>query len=294
MPRFLNTWTGEFEWHNDPTQVTYAILSHVWRNQEDGGEQSYDDVRRIQAAAKEGCVIPQPPASNALDTLEYHEEGTIFAHPELSDKIKGFCKVARKAGFRLAWKDACCIDKTDSAELSEAINSMYDWYRLSKVCYVHLADVSDGDDPHDASSEFYNSRWHTRGWTLQELIAPEHVVFLTKTWGVLGTKQGLASTLERVAHIELDILTKEAVLDSVSVARRISWAATRETTRVEDRAYSLMGIFGIHMPPIYGEGAYAFLRLLYGLTGKVSLPVAQILERLHPDTLLPHRYRSPG
>lgn len=185
----------------------------------------------------------------------------IFGHPELSDKIKGFCKVARKAGFRLAWNDACCIDKTSSAELSEAINSMYDWYRLSDMCYVYLADVPDGDVRYQHGKLFWQSSWHKRGWTLQELIAPERIFFLTETWSILGTKMSLVHTLVSITGIDFDILMGRATLDSVSVARRMSWAAKRETTRVEDRAYSLLGIFGLHMSPIYGENKNAFLRL---------------------------------
>lgn len=183
------------------------------------------------------------------------------AHTALSDKVKGFCKVAREAGYRLAWNDACCIDKTSSAELSEAINSMFEWYRLSDMCYVYLADVSHGDRPPDRRSEFRRSRWHKRGWTLQELIAPERVEFLTRDWRFLGTKTGLAPTLERITGVNVSILTGRAALDSVGVARRISWAYQRETTRVEDRAYSLMGLFGVHMSATYGEGDNAFIRL---------------------------------
>ncbi|KAL1948071.1 hypothetical protein VTO73DRAFT_12146 [Trametes versicolor] len=258
MPRFLNTWTGKFEWHPDPSRVTYAILSHVWREPERGGEQSYADVLKIQAAVEEGREGPQSSAFDAAEPTEYHEERTIFAHSELSRKIKAFCKVAREAGFRLAWNDACCIDKTSSAELSEAINSMYEWYRLSDMCYVYLADVGDGNSP---TAPFRCSMWHYRGWTLQELIAPERVIFLSMTWNVLGTKMSLAKTLEKITKVDFDILVGRTTLDSVSVARRMSWAAHRYTTRVEDRAYSLLGIFGLHMSPIYGEGENAFLRL---------------------------------
>ncbi|OJT04025.1 Vegetative incompatibility protein HET-E-1 [Trametes pubescens] len=258
MPRFLNTWTGEFEWHNDPKLTTYAVLSHVWRDPNNGGEQSYGDVRRIQATVQNS----RPSVSDtAPSNKDRRQGGSVFSHPELSDKIKGFCKVARDAGFQLAWNDACCIDKTSSAELSEAINSMYEWYRLSDMCYVYLPDVPDGDRPQDPKSKFRESRWHERGWTLQELIAPERVEFLTQSWRFLGTKMGLATTLEQRTGIDFAILTGRAALDSVSVARRMSWAAERHTTRVEDQAYSLLGIFGIHMSPIYGEGGNAFRRL---------------------------------
>lgn len=126
------------------------------------------------------------------------------------------------------------------------------------MCYVFLADLP---DTNASGAAFEESRWHRRGWTLQELIAPKRVVFLSQSWGVLGTKFGLALTLEKITNIDFDVLTGRASLDSVSVARRMSWAARRETTRVEDRAYSLLGIFGVHMLTIYGEGSNAFLRL---------------------------------
>ncbi|EIW53268.1 uncharacterized protein TRAVEDRAFT_85588, partial [Trametes versicolor FP-101664 SS1] len=177
------------------------------------------------------------------------------------EKINGICKVARDAGFRLVWIDSCCIDKTRSAELSEAINSMFEWYRLSDACYVYLSDVPNGDDPRAPESAFRRSRWHTRCWTLQELIAPRHVEFLTQTWGFLSTKTGLATTLEEITGVDFDILTSLQSVNWASVARRMSWAASREATRIEDTAYSLMGIFGVHMSPIYGEGLNAFLRL---------------------------------
>lgn len=265
MPRFLNTRTGEFECH-EARRVPYAILSHTWTLPGGGGEQSYDDIVRLQNKIKELRKNSQLPASDTLsarpdDTTNAYL--TIFSHPDLSEKIKGICEVAREAGFRLLWLDSCCINKESSAELSEAINSMYEWYRLADVCYVYLADVPDGKDPTagEPRSPFRSSRWHQRGWTLQELLAPKRVVFLTRTWRFLGTKMGLASTLEDITGIDFDVLTGTASLDSVSVARRMSWAAQRETARVEDRAYSLMGIFGVHLSPIYGEGHHAFIRL---------------------------------
>ncbi|EIW58341.1 HET-domain-containing protein, partial [Trametes versicolor FP-101664 SS1] len=229
MPRFLNTMSGEFEWHDDPKDITYAILSHTWRSTEHGGEQSYQDIQTLQAT--------------------------------LSDKIRGVCKIARKAGFRLVWIDSCCIDKYNGAELPPAITSMYEWYMLSTICYVYLDDVHDSCDPDALRRAFCLSRWHSRGWTLQELVAPEHVVFMTRAWSVLGTKLGLASILAEVTGVNFDILTGAATVHSVSVAQRMSWAARRTTTQVEDAAYSLMGIFDVHIPPIYGEGTNAFLRL---------------------------------
>lgn len=261
MPRFLDTLTGQFVWKDNPANVVYAILSHTWQSAEQGGEQSYNDVRKLQAEVEASRVATYPLYSRAnrvgADPLESRTNG-IFSHPALSDKISGSCRIARQAGYRLIWNDACCIDKSSSAELTEAINSMFQWYRHADVCYVYLADVPDEDT---FGASFARSKWHRRGWTLQELVAPKRVVFLSQSWRVIGTKFGLALTLEKITNIDFDVLTGRASLDSVSVARRMSWAARRETTRVEDRAYSLLGIFGVHMPTIYGEGSNAFLRL---------------------------------
>ncbi|EIW54234.1 uncharacterized protein TRAVEDRAFT_86618, partial [Trametes versicolor FP-101664 SS1] len=177
-------------------------------------------------------------------------------------KIKGACKIVRDAGFRLIWIDSCCIDKSSSAELAEAINSMFKWYKLSKVCYVFLEDVPGRcENAKDQAARFRKSRWHTRSWTLQELVAPTRVQFYARCWCFLGTKEGLAKTLEKATGIHTDILTGRAAVESTSVAQRLSWAAKRRATRVEDEAYSLMGLFGVYMTLIYGEGKNAFLRL---------------------------------
>lgn len=171
------------------------------------------------------------------------------------DKVRKTCFIAKKHGFDFVWIDTCCIDKTSSAELSEAIISMYRWYRESRVCYAYLADV-----PSNISFESLKSNWFYRGWTLQELIAPSVVVFFDQKWQEIGTKSSLRSIISGITGIPNAIL-EEADLESVSVAQRMSWASKRETTRVEDRAYCLMGIFGVNMPIIYGEGENAFLRL---------------------------------
>ncbi|KAH9848537.1 heterokaryon incompatibility protein-domain-containing protein [Lenzites betulinus] len=255
MPRFLNTYTGEFVWIPEVGVTPYAILSHTWRSVEEGGEQTYDDIVKLQTECPTANRKPwndktAPPVNEAF-----------FSHPNLSDKIKRACEVARNTGFRLIWIDSCCIDKRSSAELSEAINSMYALYRDADVCYVYLADVPRGTNPRAKNSEFRKSRWHRRGWTLQELVAPPCVIFLTDDWTFMGTKTGLASTLQKITGVDAAILLGLKPVESASVAKRMSWAARRETTRVEDRAYSLLGIFGVYMSPIYGEGKNAFLRL---------------------------------
>jgi len=148
-------------------------------------------------------------------------------------------------------------------ELSEAINSIYQWYQEATVCYAYLADVSSNafDRQTGATgSEFLESRWFTRGWPLQELIGASIVIVFDREWQEIGTKSSLQWKLSEITGIPNYIL-QEADLNSASVAQRISWASRRKTTRIEDRAYCLMGLFGVNMPMLYGEGNKAFIRL---------------------------------
>ncbi|PIL29705.1 hypothetical protein GSI_08143 [Ganoderma sinense ZZ0214-1] len=237
--RLLNTKTGRFQWFEDPRQVHYAILSHVWS---EAGEQSFKDVQQLIDAAATGR--------------------SILNDPSLSGKIKAFCETASEHGFDFGWVDSCCIDKTSSSELSEAITSMYDWYRHADMCFVYLPDVdSQTADAAERNEQFSRSRWFQRGWTLQELLAPSILLFLSKSWHVIGSKQTFAALIAKITNIDEDILTFKRSLDEVTVARRMSWAASRKTTREEDEAYCLMGIFGVSFPIIYGEGRRAFVRL---------------------------------
>ncbi|KAI0651203.1 heterokaryon incompatibility protein-domain-containing protein [Trametes meyenii] len=249
--RLLDTTTGRFRTFNSPLDVRYAILSHVWDKpgKKDGkvvhpsGEQTYQELLAIQA------LVPAP--------------HIILDHDHVSSKIRGACEVARTYGYYYLWIDACCINKESSAELTEAINSMYEWYTHASVCYAFLADVDDDSEPRPNLFEvrFRNSKWHTRGWTLQELIAPRSLIFFSSQWTILGTKRTLETLVEDATGVDGDVLTHAKPLATVSVARRMWWASRRTTTRVEDEAYSLMGLFGVNMPTIYGEGRRAFLRL---------------------------------
>lgn len=130
---------------------------------------------------------------------------------------------------------------------------MFRWYQNAKVCYAYLADVANKD-------EFSSSRWFSRGWTLQELIAPKVVRFYSSDWTLLGLKSELCHLLQEITEIDAFVL-ETGLFSQVCIAKRMSWASRRETTRIEDRAYSLMGIFDVNMPLIYGEGPKAFTRL---------------------------------
>ena len=179
----------------------------------------------------------------------------------VSGKVRNFLITAEEHGFDWAWADTCCIDKTSSAELTEAINSMFLYYTHSDVCYVYLRDVIAGQS--DMHVAFMQSQWHERGWTLQELLAPKHVIFMDRYWKRLGTKYELAEIMDEYTEGRppASVLRFEVDLSEMSIAARMSWASRRKTTRVEDQAYCLFGLFGINMPPLYGEGTNAFYRL---------------------------------
>jgi hypothetical protein len=157
------------------------------------------------------------------------------------------------------WVDTCCIDKTSSSELMEAVNSMYRWYQEAKVCFAYLGDVPAETAP--SWSSMANARWFSRGWTLQELVASPNVEIYASDWTLLGTKKDSCNELLLITGIHTEALQGRPV-ESFSIAQRMSWASKRSTTRPEDIAYSFFGIFQVNMPILYGEGARkAFVRL---------------------------------
>jgi hypothetical protein len=221
------------------SECKYAILSHTWGND----EVTFRDLdERPQEAACKAAF----------------------------GKIKSCCARAKADGWEWVWVDSCCIDKRSSAELSEAINSMFKWYKESAVCYVYFADVSEQGmcGSHTADTEFAKSRWFTRGWTLQELLAPTKMVFFSNTWtrladiGMGGGDQEILQKLSDITNIGGNVISGAKDPKQVTTSSRISWVAKRHTTRAEDLAYCLMGLFDVHMPILYGEGLEkAFKRL---------------------------------
>lgn len=248
--RLLNTRVldlREFD-HHGGGMPPYAILSHVWNK----GRRAEQGFREISALIENRARGP-------------NSEEKRDPWQGVSPKLKGFCELASKLGYEWAWADTCCIDKDSSAELSEAINSMFAWYSKAGVCIALLQDVNSTSwiqvPMGRQLPQIAESKWFTRGWTLQELVAPAAVVFVTQTWKVIGTKTSLSSVISAITGIEADVLTTPGSFLYASVLQRMMWARKRETTRVEDRAYSLMGLFGVNMPTIYGEGENAFRRL---------------------------------
>lgn len=214
----------------------YAILSHLWT---EGQEVTYQELLAGTGKQKTG-----------------YAKINFCAERAAANKLEYF------------WVDTCCIDKTNHNEQQAEINSMFRWYKQASKCYAYLSDVSVSDEVVDAEASpvawqtaFRRSRWFKRGWTLQELLAPEHVEFFCKEEKRLGTKQSLQQEIHEITKIPIAALCKQDFAE-FSVDERMSWAAERVTTVREDRVYCLLGLFGVFLPLIYGEGEkYATLRL---------------------------------
>jgi hypothetical protein len=221
----------------------YAILSHRWEETE---ELSFGNVTAEQQ------------------------------HLKGYQKVAAFCVQARSHNFRYVWVDTCCIDKKSSAELGEAINSMYTWYKQAAVCFVYLYDVEGRDDINQSS-------WFTRGWTLQELIAPTKLYFYDSKWSPIASKHEISAELEAITGIPQDAL-QNFRHDDFCTAEKMAWAARRTTTREEDSAYCLLGLFNVNMPLLYGEGSKAFLRLQEEIM-RTSTDLSILLWQGHASTM---------
>lgn len=220
----INTQTVRLKKISTQQRVRYVILSHRWTKK----EVDFADI-------------------NSKD----------FQLRLSSNKLQGAVKQARQDGYKYLWVDSCCIDQRSSAELSEAINSMYRWYQAADICYVYLQDL----DVDDWQESLGKSKWFTRGWTLQELLAPRKAVFYDSRWRLVGNKDILAEKLSSITGVPGKAL-RTGDLNPYSVAQKMAWAAKRMTTRPEDMAYCLMGLFDVNIPLLYGKGGYrAFVRL---------------------------------
>ncbi|KAI0469031.1 vegetative incompatibility protein HET-E-1 [Xylaria cf. heliscus] len=228
------------------SQYEYAILSHTWGPDEE--EVTFEDISEGTGLEKHG-----------------YQKILFCGRQAAADNLGYF------------WVDTCCINKPNLTEYAEAINSMFRWYHDARRCYVYLEDVLRDDrvQAHEPSRStwklaFRNSRWFTRGWTLQELIAPSSVEFFSSDGQRLGDKNSLEREIHEITRIPIHVL-RGASLSVFGVEERISWSHNRRTTRPEDKAYSLLGILGIHMSLIYGEGEdEAFGRLRSIISARTS------------------------
>lgn len=235
--RLLNTQSLELRDFNEKKIPSYCILSHTW--EED--EVLFEDMRDVKAAKQKAGF----------------------------KKVQQCCDKVLEAGFTWVWIDTCCIQKSSSAELSEAINSMYKWYKDAHMCFAYLFDIrlplNQRTEIHEAIDEqlyleLQKCRWFTRGWTLQEMLAPKDLIFCDHEWNYIGSKAQLSPYLSVITGVDRSYMLGKS-LTFASIAQRMSWAASRQTSRMEDIAYCLMGIFDVNMPLLYGEGRKAFIRL---------------------------------
>jgi len=250
--RLLNTTTfalsnmSSIEDQNSWGLPRYAILSHRWIELSDGGEITFST---LDATVLKADGLRDPEARKG----------------DSSAKIRGACEKAKGHGLDWIWLDTVCIDKSNSAELDRALNSMFQWYNEAVVCYSYLLDVvASTPGPSMFRREkapTTDSEWFERGWTLQELLVPQHMIFYDKNWQQMGTKTSLAAHLENPTHISAEYLNGRASFLDASVATKMSWMAGRTTKEVEDIAYSMLGILKVSMTPQYGEGIGAFARL---------------------------------
>ncbi|KAF9234938.1 hypothetical protein BU15DRAFT_78487 [Melanogaster broomeanus] len=196
-----------------------------------------------------------------MDMLRHPTPPSVKKKPGFA-KILGCVMQAEKHGLDYIWIDTCCIDKANSTELQEAINSMWKWYHGCARCYVYMNDVQSGQCPDADDSDFSRSQWFRRGWTLQELLAPAKVTFFAKDWEKIGKKanQNIVKRITHITGIPKGVLSEDGETTSFSVATRMTWASRRSTTKEEDKAYSLMGIFGITFPIIYGGRENVFVK----------------------------------
>lgn len=239
---------GEFQLVTFSLDVPcYAVLSHTWGAEED--EVSFDDLLDGTAKTKPGY-----------------------------DKLEFCANQAWYDGLRFFWIDTCCIDKSNAAELQDAVQSMFRWYHDAARCYVYLSDVSAGARPNDFYAKrddaLRRSRWFTRGWTLQELIAPPCVKFFSKEAAYLGNREALQYKIHDITGIPLAALAN-GPLSAYSVAERLAWARHRQTARAEDRAYALQGLLGVVIPLRYGEGEEEAFRRLHAEMERVQEAEAQ-------------------
>lgn len=227
----------------------YAILSHTWGA--DHEEVTFKDIYKGQGKGmtKPGYKKLMFCAERATkDRIDYFWVPMI--HPLL------FVTSFANCSYQI---DTCCIDKSSSAELTEAINSMYKWYKNSTVCYVYLSDVPrrirniEGDGLPVAS--LLGSRWFTRGWTFQELLAPRKLIFFAANGETLGRLEDFADSIAVHCKIPLELFDAHPrKFRNYSVEERLKWTTYRQTKREEDAAYYLLGCFDVQMPLIYGEG----------------------------------------
>jgi hypothetical protein len=251
----------------NPQTVDYAILSHTWAEYQ---EVTFQDWQAYLAKH-------EPRASEVQSRSGFN-------------KIIEACGQSRKDGWKYLWADTICIDKSSSAELEKSINLMFSWYQSAAVCYVYLHDTYEDNQrikwTKDPSQVRTTPKWFTRGWTLQELLAPKTVLFYDQRWKYIGDRREVARVIKKFTGIPMPVL-HGGDIRSHSRAERVSWSMGRETKEPEDRAYSLLGLLGVSIPVSYGIGAKnAFLRLQEAMKHQKAEEILQVTADEHLSTFM--------
>jgi hypothetical protein len=228
-----------------------------------------DDDRFIQERFAKDSIPPYAILSHRWSTHEDDEitfkeitEGIYDKKKSGYNKLQFCSRQAKADGLNYFWVDTCCIDQSDQNELSVAIYSMFRWYQKADKCYVYLADVA-------KESALSKSEWFSRGWTLQELLAPEKVEFYTRDGVRLGDKSSLEQQIAEITDIPIEVLRGRS-LSRYTPGEIFSWVKRRHTKKAEDKAYCLLGVFNVSMLLDYGEGEkMAFSRLYKEIENRV-------------------------
>lgn len=220
------------------TFFEYVMFSHKW--EETCNEPSFQDV---------------------LGKSVYHD----LERSPTNEKLRKFCEIVRETGYRWAWSDTCCIDRTNSFMLNKAIVSMYRWYKESALTLALLSSIV----PPSKRGDLRDSIWMTRAWTLQELLAPRAIRFYDSEWKLYLNDPHHDHRVSPIINAELAAavsVTSKTISafhpGDLGVREKLRLASTRSSTKEEDIAYSLFGIFASDLQPNYGEGKDALGRLL--------------------------------
>ena len=263
--RLIHVETHELREFNNPPNK-FAILSHRWI-----------DDQEVRLQDWEAYIAKQEPTSSEIQ----RKLGFI--------KIQNTCRQAKSRGLEWLWADTACIDKTNHLEVGKSINLMFSWYQSASICFVYLHDTSTGNPWFERTGDPLVLRqtpgWFTRGWTLQELLAPSKILFFDQHWNYLGDRTELSRVIHKVTNIPLDVLCGKDIL-SYSYGDRLSWAKDRQTKEPEDRVYSLLGLLGVTLPAVgYGIGLRSALWQLESaidrqrIDGNLSLPDDELFSR---------------
>ncbi|KAJ5822355.1 Heterokaryon incompatibility [Penicillium robsamsonii] len=248
--RVLDTRSLKFVDFAEFPDKEYAILSHTWLRQalEDGlwthSELEYKDMKGYSASQLENFK------NRGWEGSRLKKKGW--------EKIVGFCNLARRKKYQYAWMDTCCIDKSNPQETKRSIHGMWEFYTHAAVCYAYIQEVDMSNEKRRSDEAFNSAKWFNRGWTLQELLAPKKLLYVDRNWREIGSREVKGAPGTGLSQLLREYVRKVPMENNL--ATQLSWAGPRNTTRVEDQAYSILALLQIKMDVDYNAGKLAFLQ----------------------------------